>query len=111
VFVFVPLPSTLAPIGIVTGVPDPTCSWKLPEESAVLPLAAGLEYEELVVARLFTTTTWFPATDPAAADAVTMLEFEDVAAMDNNVPVGSLSAPKLVCSVERSFSKELMAVV
>jgi isocitrate dehydrogenase kinase/phosphatase len=59
---------------------------KLPAGITVEALANVPEVHEAVVARLLTTTSWFPAALPEAADAETMLEFDDVTVLADKGP-------------------------
>ena len=60
---------------------------KLPAGSAVEPLAKVPEVQEAVAARLLTWTTWLPVVVPDAADALTMLELEEVTVLAESGPV------------------------
>jgi hypothetical protein len=71
---------------IVVDVPLPVVIVKLPAGTRVEELANVAEVQEAVVARLVTTTSWFPAALPDAADPETTLEFEDVTAMADRGP-------------------------
>jgi hypothetical protein len=83
---------------ICVAAPLPTCSEKLPAESAALLLATDVvEYHEAVAASLLTFTTWVPGEAVPVAEAVTRFESEELTSTDDSTPVTLFSA-------SRSFS-------
>jgi hypothetical protein len=77
---------------MVVTVPLAPVMVKLPAARGVVALATGPEAQEAVVARPLTTTMWFPAVLPEAADAVTTLELEEVTVRADKGPVRELRA-------------------
>jgi hypothetical protein len=82
-----------------------------PVGKSVVALDTAVEDQEAVVARLLTTTTLFPTALPEAAEAVTMLEFDDVTDAAARGPVKLLSdcmsLSRLVASVWRLVSADV----
>jgi hypothetical protein len=76
---------------------------KLPAARSVVALATTPDAQDEVVARLFTSTVWLATVAPEAAEAVTMLEFDEVTVRADRGPVKLLSAwtslSRLVVSV------------
>ena len=72
--------------------PLPLVMLKLPAGRKADPLANVAEVQEAVVARLLTTTTWFPAEAPEAADAETAFGLEELTVRADRAPVMLLRA-------------------
>lgn len=68
-------------------VPLPLVIVRLPAGTVADVEANSEETQEAAVARLFTWMTWLPCVLPAAAVAVTTLEFDDVTEDDARGPV------------------------
>ena len=76
---------------------------KLPAANGVVALATTPEAQELVLARLLTTTVWFPDALPEAAVALTMLELEELTVRADRGPIrefiACMSLSRFVASV------------
>ncbi len=95
--------SVWVPSVVIVVEEPPVVIVKLPAGNAVEPLAKVPDVQEAVVARLFTTTTWFPTELPDAADAVTTFAFEELTVMAESGPAilfrFSISLSRFVASV------------